>query len=153
MNCERDTCKMAEIVFLIKSYQSETILSLQYCKLKKKSHESPQKWMGRLHIKAMDCKYREYDRRLKEQFVNGLDNENIIAEILKELRGLERYPWGEQWTNIDVGKRVEAQRVQKELLDNFRDTKKFLTWQEERQKHGNSRKWKDNGNEKRMLEN
>ena len=39
--------------------------------------------MGRLHIKTTDCKYKDYDRRLKEQFINGLDNENIVEEIIK----------------------------------------------------------------------
>ena len=41
--------------------------------------------MGKLHVYATDCKYKEYDRRLKEQVMNGLDDENLTAEITKEL--------------------------------------------------------------------
>ena len=41
--------------------------------------------MGRLRIKATEYKYKENDRRLKQQFTNGINNEVIIAEIIKEL--------------------------------------------------------------------
>ena len=45
--------------------------------------------MGRLKIKVTNCKYKEYDRRLKEQFINGLDDDTIIAKIIKELTALK----------------------------------------------------------------
>ena len=45
--------------------------------------------MCKLHIKATDCKYKEYGRRLREQFINGLDHENIIEEIIRELTALK----------------------------------------------------------------
>ena len=38
--------------------------------------------MGRLCIKAMDCKYKAYYRRLMQQFINGIDDENIVEEII-----------------------------------------------------------------------
>ena len=41
--------------------------------------------MGRLQIKATYCKYQEYERRLKVQFLNGLNDETIIAMIIKDL--------------------------------------------------------------------
>ena len=44
--------------------------------------------MGRLQTKATDCDYNEYDRRLTEQFINGLDND-MISEILREVLTLE----------------------------------------------------------------
>ena len=40
--------------------------------------------MARLWFKAT-VKYKEYGRRLKEQFINGLEDENIIEEIIREL--------------------------------------------------------------------
>ena len=32
--------------------------------------------MGRLHTKASGCDYYEYDRKLTEQFIPGLDKKN-----------------------------------------------------------------------------
>ena len=41
--------------------------------------------MGTLHIKAVECTYKEHGRQLKEQFINGIDVEEIMQEIIKEL--------------------------------------------------------------------
>ena len=45
---------------------------------------NPHTWMGRLYNKAAECKCKRHDRQLKEQFVNGI-NEEITHEIMKEL--------------------------------------------------------------------
>ena len=50
--------------------------------------------MTRPHIKAAECNYKEHDQQLKEQFLNGIDNEEITQEIIKELmaqRNVEKY--------------------------------------------------------------
>ena len=44
-----------------------------------------QEWVGRLHINAAECNYKEHDRKLKEQFNYGIDDEEIMQEIIKEL--------------------------------------------------------------------
>ena len=44
--------------------------------------------MGRLRIIAAYCKYRETDRHLKEQFINGL-NDGMIMEIIEELNAIK----------------------------------------------------------------
>ena len=44
--------------------------------------------MGKLCVKAMDYKYKEYDRMMKEQFINGLDSGTMVEEIIKELPAL-----------------------------------------------------------------
>ena len=41
--------------------------------------------MGRLYIKAAECSYKEHDRLLKEQYINGINNEEVMKEIIKEL--------------------------------------------------------------------
>ena len=64
---------------------NETILSLQYCTLGKQNDMTAEEWVGRLKIKATECKYKENDRRLKEQFINSISNEVITAEIIKDL--------------------------------------------------------------------
>ena len=43
--------------------------------------------MDKLHIKATECNYKEHNRRLIEQFINGIDNNEIMQEIIKELSG------------------------------------------------------------------
>ena len=44
---------------------NETKLSLIYCKLDKQGDDTANEWMGRLRIKATECKYKEMDRKLK----------------------------------------------------------------------------------------
>ena len=41
--------------------------------------------MGRLHVVAVECNYRELDRQLKEQFIHGLNDQCMLEEIIKEL--------------------------------------------------------------------
>ena len=64
---------------------NEAIVSLQYCKLHRKENESMCKWLGRLCIKEEECSNKEPDRWLKEQFINTIDNKEIVQEIIKEL--------------------------------------------------------------------
>ena len=41
--------------------------------------------MGKLWTEMAECEYKEYDRLLTEQFVNGFDVEGMISKILKEV--------------------------------------------------------------------
>ena len=41
--------------------------------------------MGRLQVKAVECICKKYDRTLKEQFINGMNNEAITVTIINEL--------------------------------------------------------------------
>ena len=40
--------------------------------------------MGRLLLKAAEWKYQEFDRRLKEQFIEGLNIEDITVQFSSE---------------------------------------------------------------------
>ena len=40
--------------------------------------------MGRFRIKATECKYSENDRRLQEQFINGIKDKAMTAKTIKE---------------------------------------------------------------------
>ena len=42
-------------------------------------------WMGRLHVAAPECNYRELDRQLKEEFIHGLNDRCMLDEIIREL--------------------------------------------------------------------
>ena len=72
--------------------------------------------MVRLQTEAAASDYNEYNSRLTEQFLHGLDDEGMISETIKEVSVLEhihdvtseRVPL---WTQ-----RVEAQRAQKRSI-------------------------------------
>ena len=67
--------------------------------------------------------YQEYDRRLKEQFINGVNNETIIARMINELTVLKDISGVSSEQIFMWVLEVEVQRVQKALLDNIRDAK------------------------------
>ena len=66
-----------------KSQYNEIIMSLQFRKLYWLESENLEEWMGRLHVMAVECNYREVDRQLKEQFIHGLNNKSMLEEIIK----------------------------------------------------------------------
>ena len=41
--------------------------------------------MGRLRLVVVECNYREVDRQFKEQFIHGLNDNDMLAEIFREL--------------------------------------------------------------------
>ena len=64
---------------------NETIKSLQLCKLSRQNGENAEKWIGRLQLSAIDCNYKELDRQLKEQFIHSLLDNDMLAQIIREL--------------------------------------------------------------------
>ena len=45
--------------------------------------------MGRLRLPAVECNYKEIDRQLNEQFIHGLNDNDMLAEIIRELTTAE----------------------------------------------------------------
>ena len=41
--------------------------------------------MGTLRIMAAEYSYQELDRQLNKQFIHGLNNKDMLGEIIKEL--------------------------------------------------------------------
>ena len=122
----KETCKTVKELFSpfsekFKLHCIDTTSSLQYCTLQ--SHGSVQEWMGRLHVKVMDCEYKEYDRRLKEQFINCLDDENQVEEIITYLTAYKDTNDVSSKQILLWAQKVEVQNGLKELLDNIKDTK------------------------------
>ena len=71
--------------------------------------------------RVANCEYNEYDRRLTEQFIHGLEHKNMIGEILREITALENNDDATSECICICAQRLEVQRMQKELLDNIRD--------------------------------
>ena len=72
-----------------------------------------------LCTEATDCKYKEYDRRLKEQFINGLVDENMEEEIIRELTASKDTSEVISKQILLLAQRMEVQKVQKEVSDNI----------------------------------
>ena len=45
--------------------------------------------MVKLSTKILECDNKEYDRELTEQSIQGIDSEDMISEILREVSALE----------------------------------------------------------------
>ena len=46
-----------------------------------------------LCIKAAECNYKEHDIWLKEHFITGINDEEIMQEIIKELSTQKEHEW------------------------------------------------------------
>ena len=126
------------------------LLSSQYCKLKRKLRVCPGV-DGHVCIKATVCKYQGYDRKIKEQLRNDLDDENIIEEFIKEIIALKDTSEMSSEQVLMWVQRTQIQMAQKEVLDSLRDDE-FDLVKKDRQKHSILGSKKDNGNEKRMVD-
>ena len=77
-------------------------------------NENAEEWMGRLRLAAVECKYREIDRQLKGQFIHRLNDNDTLAEIIRELTKAEESIVVTSEQVLVWAKRVEAQRAQSE---------------------------------------
>ena len=57
--------------------------------------------MGRLRLTAVECNYKEIDRQLKEQFMHGHNDNDMLAEKSRELTKAKA---STAVTNINMGK-------------------------------------------------
>ena len=87
--------------------------------------KSADEWMGRLHVAATKCNYRELDRQLREQFIHGHNDKVMLDEIIRELTTKNN---DEQMTSEGVlswTKRIEVQRAQAAILNNITEMHQF----------------------------
>ena len=88
---------------------NEIIKSLQFCKLSRQTKENAEDLMSRLRFAVVECNYRQVDRQLKEQFVLGLNYNNMLTEIIRELTKAEESADITSEQVLAWAKRVEAQ--------------------------------------------
>ena len=81
---------------------NETILSLLCCKLLREEKASAEEW--NLKIKANECKYRDGDRRLKEVFINRINDHEMITEIIQELTTIKKTKCNHKVSGVKLGK-------------------------------------------------
>ena len=106
---------------------------LQLHKLVCWSNESVEEWMGRLRTAAVQCKYKELDRQLKEQFIHCLNDDEMLVEVIRELTKCGGDVTIPSEIVLAWTKRVEAQRVQTVVISNFHTSRNFaITYKENR---------------------
>ena len=111
----------------LKLQYNETIKPLQFRKQVWLLLESNniEEWMGRLHVVAVGCNYREVDRQLKEQFIHRLNDKCMLEEIIKELTITRDDDWITSESVLAWAKRVEAQRAQAAVLNTIMEMRQF----------------------------
>ena len=81
--------------------------------------------MGRLRIAAIECIYQELDRQLKEQFIHGLNDKEMLGEIIKEITTIKRNDTITSGIILAWVRRVEAQRAQAAVMNTVTESKEF----------------------------
>ena len=102
---------------------NETIKSFQFYKFSRQDGEGAEEWMGRLLLSAVELNFQEIDIQLKEQFIHGLNNKDMLGEIIRELTKVKI---GSVITSEDVlawAKRVEVQRAQAVVMNSLTEAK------------------------------
>ena len=74
----------------LKPQYNGTINSLQFHRLVLKSNENTEYWMGRPRLAAVECSYEERDRKLKEQFIHRLYDNDMLVKIIRKLTKIEK---------------------------------------------------------------
>ena len=74
------------------------------------NEEAKQKWMNYLRIKANKSRYKK-GRRLKELFIRGINYDNMLTEIIRELATIKKANEIASQQVLTWARRVEAQRA------------------------------------------
>ena len=81
---EKERCGTLEGLFVMlatkfRPQYNQTIKSLQIRQLHRVEGEVIGEWIGRLHVAASEYGYKEIDRQLKEQFIHGLNDKDMLG--------------------------------------------------------------------------
>ena len=112
---------------------NQIVIPLQYLKLQRKAVNLPRSGWADCEQKAAKWEYREDDRLLTEQFIDGLNQKGMTDEILREVAMLDDI---EEATNEHIltwVHCVEAQRAQRITLNSSKKAEVFdVIWQNTR---------------------
>ena len=73
----------------LKTQCNKTIKSLQFQMLVRWTDKNTEKWIGRPRLATLECNYKEIDKQLKKQFIHGLNDNDILVKIIRELTKTE----------------------------------------------------------------
>ena len=91
------------------------------------------KWIGHLRMKANECGFKEKDRKLKEQFINDISDDDIMTEIIKELIATKKINEITGDKLLSCVRTAEAQRAWKTFIEATKDHKEFNAIKEHEQ--------------------
>ena len=74
-------------------------------------NETAEEWMSRLQLTAVECNYKDIDRQLKEQFIHGLNDNDILVDIIRKLSKREESKNVTSGQVLAWAKRVEGQKA------------------------------------------
>ena len=120
----------------LKPHYNRRIFTLQYCKWKREQDQNAEEWIGHFRIKANECGYKEKDKILKEQLINGINDDDMMTDIMKTNCDQED-KWNHQQAGISMARKVEAQRALKMLIE-VTKCKKIDVVKKQRQKKTNN---------------
>ena len=86
-----------------------------------------EEWMGRLITEATECEYKDNDSRLKEQFINDINDEVMTAEIVNELSTIKYTSETTSGVLLLWVKAIENQRLQMAMLESLSNNKEHDT--------------------------
>ena len=113
---EQERCNTIESLFTtlnntFKPQYNEIIMSLQFHMLGRQINENAEEGMGRLRLAAVECNYKEIDRQLKEQFIHGPNDNDMLAELIRELTKAKESTALTSEQVLILAKRVKVQRA------------------------------------------
>ena len=83
--------------------------------------------MGRIRTAVVECKNKEVGRQIKEQFINGLNDNEMLTEVIRELKNCEENVIIPSETVLVWANKVEAQRAQTVVINSLHESKNFET--------------------------
>ena len=81
--------------------------------------------MGRIRVVAMECNYKELDRQLKDQFIHGFSDSDMLAEVIRELAKIDENILVTSEEVLVWAKRIEAQRAQAAVINSLSEVTDF----------------------------
>ena len=109
----------------LKPQYNGIIKSLQFHKVGRQTNDNEEESMSRLRLAAVECNYKEIDWQSKEQFIHELSDNDMLAEIIRELtKAKERTAVTSEQVLI-WAKRVEAHRAKSAIRTSLSETKEF----------------------------
>ena len=81
--------------------------------------------MGSLWLLAIECYYKELDRQLKQQFIHGLNDTDMLREIIQELTKIQENTEITSESVLSLAKGVAAQRTQSAIMNSLTEMKEF----------------------------
>ena len=82
--------------------------------------------IGHLRITASKCGYKGKDRRLKEQFINGINDGDMMTKIIGELTTIKKTNGITSEQVLHWAERLEAERPQRPHLNHPKKTKNLM---------------------------